>query len=152
LLPQSLTILYIFCSDLSANLIPPTPIRLVKTLIGQLLALHPHVPYGDPMFYSVQRFQHAATFNQVWQIFENLVQSIPDVFLVIDRIEECVADDQSSLTSHFLPSLMKLLSEVPGARAIVTSIYEPPEELLDIDTEGILESVFIDTAGKRKAR
>lgn len=145
---QPSTLLYIFCTDLLANSIAPTPVRLVKFLIIQMLTLHPELVYENPMLYSIQRFQHAATFGLAVQIFESLLMSVNDVFLVIDRIEECVPDEQADLTKHFLPVLMRLLHRTGGARAIITSVYEPPEELLESDDEGLFESVYIDTAIK----
>jgi hypothetical protein len=149
---QPITLLHVFCSDLAASSIAPTPIRLVKVLITQLLTLHPHLAYENPAFYSLHRFQHAITFPQIWQIFDSLVTNVPDCFFVIDRIEECVADEQADLTHHLLPSLTRLLRRSPGSRAIVTSIYEPPEELWGLEDENLMDSVYIDTAKPSRGR
>ena len=145
LAPQRVTLLHLFCADMSANGVVPTPMRLVKCLIAQLLTLRPDLAYANPTLYSAQRFQLAVTFGQAWQVLESLMAHVPDVFLVLDRIEDCVADEQSDLTNVLLPALLRLLHRTPGARVVITSIYEPPEEVLEMDEEGILESIYIDT-------
>ncbi|ETS86640.1 hypothetical protein PFICI_00468 [Pestalotiopsis fici W106-1] len=150
-LPQSMTTLFVFCSDMAFNSLPPNPILLVKLLIAQLLELHPHIPYENPIFYSLQRFRHAATFDQVWRIFESLIGNLTEVFLVIDRVEMCKPGGQASLTGDLLPALARLLAETSGRRAILTSIYNPPENM-SYDVARTIEKVFIDTGGMGEER
>jgi hypothetical protein len=145
LLPQQLTILYVFCSDMLELSNDPTPRDLVRNLISQFLDLHPELAFTNTVYYNERRFRKAKTFSSIWQIFENLLMSVPNVFIIIDRVEECAVDDDADLTNHFLPSLASLLRRAPESRAIVTSIFEPPEELSDNSNGRTLDSAYIDT-------
>lgn len=149
LLPESPSVLYIFCDDISSNLSPLTPVSLLINLISQILTLHPHIAYQNPGWYSPRRFQQAKSFDQVWAIFKELVRSIEEVFLVIDRIEECISTDEVSLTRDFLPAVIGLLQEAPGSKAIVTSESNPPEQLFGFLDHG-LENVYIEKSRHRR--
>lgn len=137
--PQLKTVLFVFCSDLVQAASTFTPAALVRILVGQLLEIHPELAYNDAVYYSASRLRNATTFWSMWHIFERLVTDISNVFIVIDRIEECTVDDDADLKNDFLPALLGLLQETPGSRAIITSIYKPPEE-------NLLENIYIDTA------
>lgn len=137
--PQLKTYIYVFCSDAAQGPSEFTPAALVRSLVGQLLEIHPELAYNDAVYYSASRLQSATTFWAIWPIFERLVTEISNVFVVIDRIEECAVDHDADLKNDFLPALLGLLRTTPGSRAIITSIKEPPEEIL-------LENIYIDTA------
>lgn len=138
--PQLLTVLYVFCeSETGAGL---TPIRLVKRLIVQLLDLHPELAYEKPKSFNGQRFKRATTFGQVWGIFEELALLVPNLFLIIDRVEECKTDDYEDLKNDLLPSIIKFVESSGNARIIITSIYGPPVEVQD---HPFLEDIYIDT-------
>lgn len=137
--PQLKTVIFVFCSDLAQVSSAFTPVALVRILVGQLLEIHPELAYNDAVYYSASRLRNATTFWAMWHIFERLVTEISNVFIVIDRIEECTVDDDADLKTDFLPALLGLLRETPGSRAIITSIYKPPEE-------NLLENIYIDTA------
>lgn len=137
--PQLKTVIFVFCSDLAQVSSTFTPAALVRILVGQLLEIHPELAYNDAVYYSASRLRNAKTFWAMWHIFERLVTDISNVFIVIDRIEECTVDDDADLKNDFLPALQGLLRETPGSRAIITSIYRPPEE-------NLLENIYIDTA------
>ena len=139
--PQLLTLLYVFCGDTTKGTL--TSIRLVKQLITQILALQPELAYSDPEVLSLSRFQRAVTFGQVWRIFEQLALQISDLFLIIDRIEECGTDEQADLKKTLLPSLLKFVGRSETARVIITSVYGPPTEVLD---SPFLQNVYIDTS------
>lgn len=137
--PQLKTVICVFCSDLTQASSTLTPAALVRILVSQLLEIHPDLAYSDAVYYSAQRLRNATTFWRMWRIFERLMAETSNAFMVIDRIEECTVDDDADLKNDFLPALLRLLRTTPGARAIITSIYEPPEGSL-------LESIYIDTA------
>lgn len=137
--PQLKTVILVFCSDLAQASPTFTPAALVTILVGQLLDIHPELAYNDAVYYSASRLRNATTFWAMWHIFERLVTEISNVFIVIDRIEECTVDDDADLKNDFLPALLGLLRATPGSRAIITSIYKPPEE-------NLLEDIYIDTA------
>lgn len=137
--PQLKTVIYVFCSDLAQASSTLTPAGLTGILVGQILQIHPELAYNDAVYYSVSRLQNATTFRAMWRIFERLMTDISDVFIVIDRIEECAVDDDANLKGDFLPALSGLLRQTHGARAIITSIYKLPEG-------NSLEGIYIDTA------
>jgi len=152
LIPQQVNVLYVFCSEMEPSLDGQGPRDLVKSLIVQLLRLQPQVAYNEPLYFRADRFQRAKTFAEVWEIFEYLVLSISDVFLVIDRIEECVSNDDVGLEDSLLPCLAALLQLAVRSRAIVTSIYEAPRGLLHGMPEGYLDSIYIDTGATKRLR
>lgn len=137
--PQLKTVIFVFCSDLAQVSFTFTPVALVRILVGQLLEIHPELAYNDAVYYSASRLRNAKTFWTMWHIFERLVTDISNVFIVIDRIEECTVNDDADLKNDFLPALLGLLKETPGSRAIITSIYEQPGEELS-------DHIYIDTA------
>jgi hypothetical protein len=145
LLPQPITVLYIFCSDAASALEEFTPAKLVKLLIMQLLRIHPQLAYENPMSFSVLRLQNASTFAALWRILEELTSDLTGVYIIIDRIEECMIDEDADLKTDLLPSLAQLVHSVAGSKAIVTSIYELPGEAFNDSLKGIVSGVFVDT-------
>ncbi|KAL2289295.1 hypothetical protein FJTKL_02307 [Diaporthe vaccinii] len=137
--PQLETVIYVFCSDLAQTSSTLTPAGLMGILVGQLLQIYPELAYNDAVYYNASRLRNATTFKAMWRIFERLTTDISDVFIVIDRIEECTVDDDAKLKVDFLPALSGLLRQTHGARAIITSIYKLPEG-------NSLEGIYIDTA------
>jgi len=145
--PQLLTLLYIFCDSSSKEAL--TPIRLIKGLIVQLLALHPKLAYQNPSVYTIPRFKKMVTFRQVWRIFEQLASQVPRLFIIIDRIEECEADEQADLKNNLLPSLIDFIDRSDSVSVVVTSIFDPPLELRDSTA---LQDIYIDTGKRPKKR
>ncbi|KAK8040997.1 Vegetative incompatibility protein HET-E-1 [Apiospora phragmitis] len=151
LLPQPITILYVFCSDIASASGSFTPAELVRLLIAQLLRLHPRLVYENPLSYSALRLQNASGFNDLWQILEELASSLTSIYVIIDRIEECgvakecTVDDDTDLKTTLLPSLAQLVHDIVGSRAIVTSIYEVPAEAFEHDLEEMVDDVYIAT-------
>ncbi|KAL1877962.1 hypothetical protein Daus18300_002316 [Diaporthe australafricana] len=143
--PQLPTVIYVFCCELAETSSALTPAALTRILVGQLLELHTELAYNDAVYYSTSRLRNATTFSGIWSIFERLVVEVSNVFIVIDRIEECVTDDDASVVDDLLPAISGLLRRTPGARAIITSISEPP----DGPDGDLLESVYIDTTHRR---
>ena len=119
----------------------------MRKLLVQLLDLHPEIAYDAPEICNTWRFQKAVTFRQTWRIFEQLASRIPNLFIVIDRIEECEADEEADLVHQLLPTLIEWAEGNASASVIVTSIYDPPDEVQDLR---IFES-YIDTT-KRALR
>ncbi|KAK6075788.1 ankyrin domain protein [Seiridium cupressi] len=145
LLPH-ITVIHVFCSELARTPDFPTPRDVVKALVAQLLEIHPELVYDDAVYYNERRFKNTSSFRAVWHIFENLMASLSDVFVVIDRIEECYADDDDAgLRNDLLPSLTSLLRSSRRARAIVTSTLYPPQELMDETGETSINGIYINT-------
>lgn len=143
---QQITVLFIFCSEASAtlgNLLTPT--LLVKQLIVQAFRAMPRLAYENPTIYNSVRLGNIQAFIEAWDIFEDLLSSMTNVYIIIDRIEDCLVDDDTNLKTDLLPSFGKLVQGTSTVKVIVTSIYEPPAELLSEDLGEIVESVFIDT-------
>lgn len=139
MLSRGANIVYIFCSDFTDNSPTLTPKRLVQILACQLLEMHPEIPYEDASYFSPTRLRNARTFSGIWQIFERLVMSLGEVFILIDTVEACVVDDNADLRNDLIPSILRLADKAPGMRGIITSVYEAPEF-------GGMEQVYIDTA------
>lgn len=139
LLSHRVNIVYIFCSDFVENSQTITPTQLVKILVCQILDMHPEIPYESVSYFSLTRIRHTNTFSGVWQIFERLVMSLPELFILIDKVEACVVDDTADLKTDLLPSILRLVEKVPGVRGIITSVYEAPEY------DG-MHQIYIDTA------
>lgn len=137
LLSHRVSIVYIFCSDFTEA--PLTPTRLVKILVSQLLEMHPEVPYENTTYFSLTRIRNTTTFTGVWQIFERLVMSVGEVFILIDKVEACTVDDSADLKTDLLPSISRLVDKAPGTRGIITSVYEAPKNHQ-------IEQVYVDTA------
>lgn len=143
---QLLTLTYVFCSDNpSQNL---TPIRLLKGLIVQMLTLNPLLAYQHPEIYNPENFKRALSFGQVWRIFEQLALKIPNLFIIIDRVEECQVDELADLNTNLLPSLVELAGKTDHVRIIITSVFYPPDTLRG---NVALEDIYIDT-GKKPPR
>lgn len=145
LLPQQMTVLYVFCADVASASGSFTPADLVRLLIAQTLRIHPQLAYEDPLSYSALRLQNASGFDDLWEIFEELGSSLTSIYIVLDRIEECGFDDDADLKTDLLPSLARLVHGISGSRAIVTSTYEVPSDAFDQDLEGVVDDVYIAT-------
>ncbi|KAF2100847.1 hypothetical protein NA57DRAFT_74446 [Rhizodiscina lignyota] len=143
--PQTPNVLFAFC-DQRGNA-PLTPLTVIRKLLVQLLDLHPEIAYDAPEICSTWRFQKAVTFRQTWRIFEQLASRISNLFIVIDRIEECEADEEADLVHQLLPSLISWAGGNASASIIVTSVYDPPEEVQDLK----MYTSYIDTT-KRASR
>ncbi|KAH8883296.1 hypothetical protein GQ53DRAFT_753005 [Thozetella sp. PMI_491] len=144
--PRRVTLLFLFCTEFDGE--PLTPRRLVHHLIVQLLDLHPELAYGHPELCNTWHFKASVTFKQVWRIFRQLASRVPGLFIVIDRVEQCEADGQEDLVHQLLPAIIDLAYQVPETSVIVTSVYDPPDEVDELP----MYRCYIDTAkrvGKR---
>lgn len=139
LLSHRINVVYIFCSDFMDSSQTLTPKRLVQILVCQLLEIHPEIPHGNPSYFSLTRLRNTKTFSGMWQIFERLVMSLGEVFILIDRVEACIVDDNADLRNDLIPSILKLAEKSQDVRGIITSEYEAPEHTW-------MEQVYIDTA------
>ena len=144
--PQLVSLLYVFCNQPNSERL--TAIGLLRRLLVQLLDLHPRLAYRQPELCNTWRFQRAVTFSQLWRIFEQLAASIPSLFIIIDRVEECQVDEQADLSHHLLPSLIGFANTWKEVSIIVTSFYDPPEKVLDLP----FCKAYIDTSKKSKWR
>lgn len=143
--PQLVTMLFVFCTQRGNQ--PITPLVLVRRLIVQLLHKHPELAYQNPETCSLSKFQKSVSFGQTWRIFEALATGVQNLFLIIDRIEECEADEQADLVHQLLPRLIEFGRGNENASVIVTSIYNPPDEAAEL----LLYATYIDTS-KRASR
>ena len=140
--PQPVTLLYVFCDRPNSERL--TALGLVRRLLVQLLDRHPEHAYRRSELCNPRRLQNAVTFGQLWSIFCQLVAGLPDLFIVIDRIEECLADEQADLVHQLLPALVSLGASLRDASVLVTSTMESPQELESLP----FHEVFIDTSKK----
>lgn len=143
--PQLVTVLFVFCTQRGNQ--PITPLGLVRRLIVQLLDTYPELAYRNPETCSLSKFQKSVSFGQTWRIFEALATGVQNLFLIIDRIEECEADEQADLVHQLLPRLIEFGRRNENASVIVTSIFNPPDEVSEL----LLYASYIDT-GKRASR
>ena len=143
--PQLVTVLFVFCTQRGNQ--PITPLGLVRRLIVQLLDTYPELAYQNPETCSLSKFQKSVSFGQTWRIFEALATGVQNLFLIIDRIEECEADEQADLVHQLLPRLIGFGRRNENASVIVTSIFNPPDEVSEL----LLYASYIDT-GKRASR
>jgi hypothetical protein len=143
---QQLTLAYVFCND---NSIPAlTPVQLLKSLVAQLLTACPQLAYEHCEIFSPRNFKRAVTFRQIWRIFEQLASKVPDLFIIVDRVEGCQPDELADVNSDLMPALVEFAGNTGHVRVIVTSEYWPPNTILG---HAALEDVYIDTE-KRPAR
>ena len=143
--PQLVTLLYVFCDQPKRTL---TVMGLVRHLLVHLLDLQPQLAYRWPELCNGGRFKEAVTFGQLWQIFMQLTASVPNLFIVIDRIEACFADEQADLVCQLLPSLIRLAGSLKEMSVLVTSTMDPPEEVSELS----FYKTYIDTSRKSKWR
>ncbi|KAH0545285.1 hypothetical protein FGG08_000584 [Glutinoglossum americanum] len=144
--PQLVTLLYVFCDRPNSERL--TAMDLVRRLLIQLLDLHPQLAYRRPELCNTWRFQKAVTFGQIWRIFQQLAASVPNLFIVIDRVEECLADEQADLVRQLLPSLIGLACSLKEVSVLLTSTMDPPEEIHELP----FYQTYIDTSKKAKRR
>jgi hypothetical protein len=105
---------------------------------------HPELAYQNPHICSLSRFQKSVSFAQTWRVFEVLAKEVKNLFIIIDRIEQCEADDQADLVHQLLPKLVEFGRNHEKVNVIVTSIFDPPEEVLELP----LYPLYIDTTSK----
>ena len=144
---QSPILLYALCNNLPSSQFL-TPRSLIKSLITQLLTSHPNLAFQNPELCNQHRFAAATTFGQLWSIFVKLAIEVPELFIVVDRVEQCRVDEDADLSHQLLPSLVELAGEGGHVSVIVTSIYDPPDGF----GEERLKSVYIDTGKRAKRR
>ena len=134
--PQmEVTLLHAFCDVESGASSPAgeesyrlTASGLVKRLLAQLLELHPELAYKHPDVCNNWRFQKAeGSFAKLWGIFEQLAVRISNLFIVVDRVDGCEADEKASVVDDLLPALVNMAVRLSEVTVIVTSIYDPPE-------------------------
>lgn len=141
--PQLVTLLYVFCDHPDRERL--TAMGLVRHLIVQLLNLHPELAYQRPEICNTWSVQKAATFRQLWHIFQQLAASISNLFIVIDRVEECLADEQGDLVNHLLPSLITLAHSLQDVSVLITSTTVAPMQIQGFP----FYQIYIDTSNRK---
>ena len=115
---------------------------LVRRLLAQLLDIRPDLAYSRPDLCDAWKLKNKAkTFSQLFGVFEQLAAQVPDLFIVIDRVDGCEADESAGVISHLLPSLIEMSGRHRNITVIVTSVYNPPKEIADME----FFPMFIDT-------
>ncbi|KAL9088217.1 MAG: hypothetical protein Q9165_006344 [Trypethelium subeluteriae] len=138
--PQSMTLLYAFCEQQSNAVLTPT--GLIRRLLVQLLELHPEIPYTHTEIWSIRRVKNAVSFTQLWNIFQRTTERLSNVFIIIDRIEECEATDEADVVNDLLPTLIQWAATKPNVDVVVTSVSEPPvQTVLELRHVKILGNV-----------
>lgn len=147
--PRGVPVLFAFCDvPEGEDHHRPTVMGLVKRLLGQLLDLRPELAYSRPELCDTWRLKkRASTFTQLFGVFEQLAAQVAGLFIVVDRIDGCEADDNAGVISHLLPRLIEMSLRHRDITVIVTSVYNPPEEIADME----FFPMYIDTA-KRHGR
>lgn len=148
---QELTLLYTLCNN-TADIRFLTPSTLIKKLISQLLSQHPQLAFQHPRLFNEYRFRNATNFDRLWSIFAQLATLTREIFLIIDRIEKVLPDEDGDVQDKLIPRLLELAArststgtDCDRVSIIVTSTLEAPE---DISDDARLSEVYIDT-GKR---
>ena len=144
---QSPTLLYALCDNLSSARFF-TSRTLVRSLIIRLLNIHPNLAYQNPDLCNQRRFARAKTFKQLWNIFSALAIQVPELFIMVDRVEQCRPNEDADLSNHLLTSLMELAKGEQRISVIITSIYDPPDGFEDHG----MTSVYIDTGKRARQR
>lgn len=127
---QMLTLVYVFCEQRSNAAL--TPIALTRKLLAQILNLHPEIPYEHPELCDPQRIQNAASFAQMWEICMDFASHVKNLFVIIDRIEECEAPQPADVTHQLLPRLVKWAAGNSNVSLMLTSACNPPDEILNL--------------------
>ncbi|KAL2889941.1 hypothetical protein HOO65_020483 [Ceratocystis lukuohia] len=106
-----------------------------------LLHFRPNIAYETPEFFTINLFQRAAlNFMALWEILERLVEALSDdVYIIIDRIDQVQSDEVSQVTNDVIRSMIALANKFPQAQVLLTSVYEPPLELLSYQQAGSME-------------
>jgi hypothetical protein len=142
--PQMVPILYAFCDQPQGR--QPTVMGLVRRLLGQLLDLRPDLAYSRPDLCDAWKLKKkTGSFSQLFAVFEQLAAHVPGLFIVIDRVDECEGDDNAGVVGHLLPRLIEMSTRLREVTVIVTSVYNPPEEIAEME----LFPMFIDTGRSR---
>ncbi|KAK5656930.1 hypothetical protein OQA88_3452 [Cercophora sp. LCS_1] len=144
--PRMVPVLFIFCDQ--PDDYRPTVMGLVRRLLGQLLDLRPELAYSRPNLCDTWRLKkRASTFAKLFSVFEELAAQVPDLFIVIDRVDGCEADDNAGVISHLLPRLIEMSLRHQDITIIVTSVFNPPEETAEME----FFPMYIDTGKKGRA-
>lgn len=143
---QRLTLLYVFCEQKSNAAL--TPIALLRSLLVQLLELHPEIPYANPDIWSPQKVKAARSFERLWSLLQRTVNRLSNVFVIIDRIEECEATEEADIVNTMLPNMIDWASRCENVSVMVTSNFVPPEEVDDLP----MFATYIDTSKKATKR
>jgi hypothetical protein len=144
--PQLVTVLFVLCKERGRQ--PLTPLTLIRRLLVQLLELHPELAYQHPEFCNLSQFQKSVSFGQTWRLFEALTSELQNLFIVIDRVEEFQADDNADVIHHLLPRLIDFGTRYEAVSVIVTSIFNPPDEVVQLP----MYASYIDTSKRENRR
>ncbi|KAK0616617.1 hypothetical protein B0T14DRAFT_250330 [Immersiella caudata] len=130
--PRMVPVLFAFCDQPDEH--RTTVMGLVRRLLGQLLDLRPELAYGRPDLCDTWRLKkRATTFEKLFEVFEQLAAQVQDLFIVVDRVDGCEADDSAGVISHLLPRLIEMSLRRRDVTVIVTSVYNPPEEIAELE-------------------
>lgn len=142
--PQMVPVLFTFCDQPHGR--QPTVMGLVRRLLGQLLDLRPDLAYSRPDLCDAWKLKKkSGSFEQLFAVFEQLAAQVPDLFIIIDRVDECEGDDNARVVGHLLPRLIEMSTRLREVTVIVTSVYNPPEEIAEME----FFPMFIDTGRSR---
>jgi len=144
--PQLVTVLFVFCKERGSQQL--TPLRLIRRLLLQLLELHLELAYHHPEFCNLSKFQNSVSFGQTWRLFEAMASELQNLFIVIDRVEECEADNHANVIHHLLPRLIDFGRRRETVSVIVTSIFNPPDEVAELP----MYASYIDTSKRANRR
>jgi len=94
------------------------------------------------------KIQKSVSFGQTWRLFEALASELQSLFIVIDRVEECEADNHADVIHHLLPRLIDFGRRRETVSVIVTSIFDPPDEVMALP----MYASYIDTTKRANRR
>ncbi len=119
--PSSCAVLF-FYFDYSKQ-VDQTPLRVLQTLLHQLLSTHSYIPpLAREVADDLMLGKPLPSFNDMKDLFVNLCGSGPPVFIVLDALDECDAVDNRK-------PILKLIETIKDspARLLVTSRPYPPD-------------------------
>ncbi len=100
-----------------------TPLRVLQTLLHQLLSAHSQVPpSASKVAEDLMLGKPLPSFDDMKDLFVDLCDSGPPVFIVLDALDECDAVDNRK-------PILKLIESIKTspARLLVTSRPYPPD-------------------------
>ncbi len=119
--PSNCVVLF-FYFDYSKQ-VDQTPLRVLQTLLHQLLSTHSHIPpLAREVAEDLMLGKPLPSFDDMKDLFVKLCGSGPPVFIVLDALDECDAVDNRK-------PILKLIESIKTspARLLVTSRPYPPD-------------------------
>ncbi|KAI0884290.1 uncharacterized protein GGS22DRAFT_165292 [Annulohypoxylon maeteangense] len=132
---------YLFCKRGAGQRYSPT--FLIKGLVTQLLETHALIAMKNSARLSRNRFSDIGTKTSpdsgrlAWQLLEDilrLIETAPEfqgrvILILIDRLDLCVSEENSSVLDHLIPRLQSLSFKISRVQVLITTAKISPHSV-----------------------